>query len=234
MIAMSHVILHLGLCHAMTRVAPQTQMAVHVRLVDRLNRQQFDEVFTVPRHDSTMKVVEFDMPRGEYQIQISAPKYGCNAMDYLMFLPDRDRVIAETLSDGPAPATTPMLMEGEVPSTFLYLKPTFVIFPRETECNKAVPDPLPLDIQVENDQDAYYAWLYPDATNTTTPVVVALRLKTATGGSHYVRLHVPFPMPWGGWPSAVQFSLSENDVDGLAGEPVDTLLCPHMTITSAG
>jgi hypothetical protein len=39
---------------------------------------------------------------------------------------------------------------------------------------------------------------------------------------------------WEGWPSSIQFNVTEDMVDGLAGEATDTLLCPKLWETSAG
>ncbi len=63
---------------------------------------------------------------------------------------------------------------------------------------------------------------------------LALRLRTPTHQYHYVRLPVPFPVPWGGWPTSITIDVTEDMVDSLASDPVDTLLCPKMWRTSAG
>ena len=39
-----------------------------------------------------------------------------------------------------------------------------------------------------------------------------MRLKTPTHQYHYVRLPVPFPVRWEGWPSSIQFNVTEDMV----------------------
>jgi len=115
------------------------------------------------------------------------------------------------------------------------VQPTFVLFDkRAVACGKPIAQPLNSHIVVENDQDAYYAWFYNDVENAGVPQQLALRLRTPTHQFHYVRIPVAFPIPWGGWPSSIQFNVTQEMVDSLAGEPVDTLLCPRLWRTSAG
>jgi hypothetical protein len=65
-------------------------------------------------------------------------------------------------------------------------------------------------------------------------MTVALQLQTATGEEHYIRLKIPFPLPWQGFPADYQFSISEGVADGIATQPTGVLLCPRMTMTSGG
>ncbi|MEO6835654.1 MAG: hypothetical protein ABI231_07100 [Candidatus Tumulicola sp.] len=231
MIGLSHAILHVGLCAAIARAKPETTIAMRVALLDRRKTPRVDRIFRFERgDDDNPKVAEFDVPQGTYRLDVSVPKYGCAATDYLTFLPDHIRSINETLTTGPAPLVEPLLMEGASPQSFLYVAPTFVLLDKNaTGCNKPVGDLVPSHVVVENDQDAYYAWLYSDpATAGPTPVQLALRLKTPTHQYHYVRVPIPFPMPWGGWPSNVQFDVTQDEIDGLASQPVNTLLCLHL------
>ena len=140
------------------------------------------------------------------------------------------------MSDAPLPAPpTPALLSGEAPQSFLYVQPTFVLFDKsQVTCNKPLPAPLPTQINVENDQDGYYTWLYADATAAAGSQQLTLRLRTPTHQYHYVRLPIPFPIPWTGWPQSIQFNVMEDMVDSLAGEAVNTLLCPKLWRTSAG
>ena len=236
MVALSHVILHLGLCSSVAKLKPETTIAIHVHATDRRDQVIVDRNFRVERGDDEQRVVEFDIPWGIYRLEASVPKYNCNAADYFSFLNEHDRSITETLADGAAPPTMPMLLDGTAPQSFLYVKPTFVLFDKNAvACDKPVPDPLPSHIVVENDSDAYYAWLYNDvALPPGTVPLLALRLKTPTHQYHYVRIPIPVQLRWGGWPSSVQFEVSEDMVDELASDPVDTLLCPKLWSTSAG
>lgn len=239
MLGLSHVILHVGFCNAIARTGPDTTIPIRVRLIDRIGRTQFDRVYRVDRGDDPAAIVEFDSAFGIYRLSIEAPKYRCSATDYLFFMSDHDRNITENLSDAPPPPPpTPALVSGTAPQSFLYVEPTFVLFPKSSvDCNKPVPQPLPSHIVVENDQDGYYAWWYSDAPAATSgPELLALRLRTPTHTYHYVRIPIPFPIPipWGGWPTSIQLNIDEGMIDDLAGQPVDTLLCPKFWRTSAG
>jgi hypothetical protein len=235
MLGLSHVILQVGFCSAIARTAPNTSVALHVRVTDRIGRPQVDRVYRVERGDDPKAIMEFDSAFGIYRLAIDAPKYGCSATDYLYFIGDHDRSITENLSDRPTPPTQPTLLSGTAPQSFLYVQPTFVLFDkRAVACGKPIAQPLNSHIVVENDQDAYYAWFYNDVENAGVPQQLALRLRTPTHQFHYVRIPVAFPIPWGGWPSSIQFNVTQEMVDSLAGEPVDTLLCPRLWRTSAG
>jgi hypothetical protein len=223
--------LHVGLCTAIARAKPATPVALRVRLVDRRSIQRFAQEFRFERgDDDNPKVVEFDASQGTYRIDLSVAKYGCSASGYLTFLPDHDRSINIALTNAPAPLLEPLLMEGASPQSFLYVAPTFVLLDKNsTGCNKPVGDPVPFGVDVENDQDAYYASLYSDPSLAAHgPLQLALRLRTPTHQYHYVRVPIPFPTPWGGWPSNVQFDVTQDEIDGLASQPIDTLLCLHL------
>jgi hypothetical protein len=235
MLGMAHVILHLGLCNSMLKLRPQTTIPIQVRIIDKIGRPHLDKTFRVERGYEPTGVVEFNSPPGEYQMQIKAPKFACNAMDYVYFIPDHDRVISEQLVDGPAPQTEPMLLEGTAPPSFLYVAPTYVLFDKTTQCNKPVGDPIPVHMVVENDQDSFYIWLYPDASlYARGPEILAMQLQTSTGEDHYIRLKVPFPLPWHGFPDTVSFNVTEDVIDSVATSPTGVLLCPKLYETSAG
>ncbi|HZY96296.1 MAG TPA: hypothetical protein VFE35_04255 [Candidatus Cybelea sp.] len=236
MLGLSHVVLQVSFCGAIARAAPNASVALHVHVVDRIGRTQVDRVYRIERGDDSKAIVEFDSAFGIYRLDVDAPKYRCSAADYLFFMPDHDRTIVETLNDRPVPPPQPTLLSGTAPQSFLYVQPTFVLFDkRAVACDKPVPDPLPSHLVVENDQDAYYSWFYTDPSeNAGVPEMLALRLRTPTHQYHYVRIPIPFPMPWGGWPSSIQFNVTQEMVDSLAGDPVNTLLCPKLWRTSAG
>lgn len=230
MIGMSHVILHVALCAPALEAKPETNVAIRVRLLDRRTNVKLDRTFRFERgDDDNPKVAEFDVAQGTYRLDTSAPKYGCRATDYVTFMPDHDRSIAQTLSAGTPPPLEPLLMNGASPQSFLYVQPSFVLLDKNaTACNKPVGDLVPLRVAVENDQDAYYAWLYPDPGAAGRSVQLALRLRTATHQYHYVRIPIPFPMPWAGWPNEIRFDVTQDEIDGLASQPVDTLLCLRL------
>jgi hypothetical protein len=236
MLALSHVILHIGFCNSIARATPNTTIALRVRLADRVGRLPVDETFRVERGDEGIAIVEFDSAFGIYSLAIDAPRYRCSTADYLVFISGQDRSVTEKLSDAPAPPPPrPVLLSGTAPQSFLYVAPTFVLFDKsQVACNKPLPAQLPANAVVENDQNSYYVWLYSDPTASPGSQQLALRLRTPTHQYHYVRVPIPFPVPWTGWPQSIQFNVTEDMVDALAGDPVDTLLCPKLWKTSAG
>ncbi|MGA8575095.1 MAG: hypothetical protein WB609_05310 [Candidatus Cybelea sp.] len=236
MLALSHVILHAGFCGAIARLPADTTVALHVHLADRVGRSQVERVYRVQRGDESEAIVEFDSAFGTYRLDLAAPRYRCSATDYLFFIAGNDRSVTEKLADASAPAApAPVLLSGTAPQSFLYVTPTFVLFDKsQSVCDKALPQPLPTNVAVENDQDGYYVSLYPDPSASPGSQQLALRLRTPTHQYHYVRVPISFPMPPSGWPTNVRLDVTEDMIDGLAGDPVNTLLCPKMWRTSAG
>lgn len=227
MTGLSHVVLHVALCQAALASKPETSLAVRVRLFDARSNVKLDRTYRFERgDDDNPKIAEFDAGQGTYKLDLRLTKYGCAAVDYLALLPDHDRSVSETLAPGAPAPTMPVLMEGASPQSFLYVQPTFVLLDKNaTGCGKPVGDVLPLRVTVENDQDAYYTWLYADPSTGNRPVQLALQLRTPTHQYHYVRVPIPFPMPWTGWPNNVRFDVTQDEVDGLASQPTGTLLC---------
>ena len=235
MLALAHIVLHAGFCGAIARAPAGTSIALRVRLADRIGRVLVDKAYSFERGDDQEAIVEFDSAFGLYRLDLTVPKYHCSATDYAYFIAGQDRSISEKLSDAPAPAPpTPLLLSGTAPQSFLYVQPTFVIFDKSAvACGKPLPQPLPTHVVVENDQDSYYAWLYSDASGDT-PQQLTLRLRTPTHQYHYVRIPMQVPVPWAGWPQTIILNVTEDMVDGLAGDQVNTLLCPKFWKTSAG
>jgi hypothetical protein len=236
---LSHVFLHVALCSAILQQPPDTTVAMHVRMVYPMRHTgavKFEQTYTFKRESDPQTVVEFDIEPGLYALEIDAPKYGCSSRDFLELLTDHNRTVKETLVAGVPPLEPVLLLEGAAPLSFQSVKPTFVLLDKSVACNKPVGTPVSSHIVVENDLDGYYVWLYFDSVTDPEPgsVVLAFRLATSTGLFHYVRLKVPFPQPWGGWPSTVRFDVTEEMIDGLSTEKTDTLLCPKLWQTSAG
>lgn len=232
----AHIVLQATLCSAALRAAPETQIAIRVHAVDRTTRLTFDKTFQVERGYDPKKVVEFDVQWAVYRMSVVAPKYRCSANDYLVALPDTTRTVSENLQDGVAPIPKPaMLLAGNAPESFLSAKPTYILLDKRTAaCDKPIGDPLPAEINVENDPDGYYAWLTPNASTPRVPTTLALRVTSSTHQYHYVRLPIGVTTEWHGWPQTIQFNISEDMVDALAGKPADTLLCPKLWETSSG
>ncbi len=235
MLPLAHVVLHVGFCNAIGRTPSGTPIALRVHLADRIGRPQVDRTFRVERGDDPEAIVEFDSAFGIYRLDVAAPKYGCGTTDYLFFIAGHNRSVGEKLADPPLPSPPrPVLLSGTAPQSFLYVQPTFVVFDKSAvDCGKPIPQPLQSDITVENDQDAYYA-TFTSVSGGGGPQLLALRLRTTTHQYHYVRLPIPFPVPWSGWPTSITFNVTEDMVDGLAGEKTGTLLCPKLWQTSAG
>ena len=237
MLGLSHVLLHVGLCEAAARAKSQTMIPMHVRLAYRQAGPQpgieLDKTYRVERSDGDDVVIEFDVARGLYKMTLDAPAYNCAASDFIEILPDRDRSISETLKDGAGPVDPFVLLYGTAPMSFVYAKPTFVVFDKSVTCNAPVTAPLHVRIVSEHDRDSYYTWLYTDPSlGAQGSTVVALRLSTPTHLYHYVRLPIPFPVPWAGWPDNIHFDVTEDELDGLATEKTDTLLCPKLWETT--
>lgn len=236
MVGFAHVVLHLTLCQAAANLPASASIPVQIRLHFATNRlQPADQNFTIKRGEAMQHTVEFDAPRGTVRAVISAPSINCNAIDYWAFLSEQNRTIAETLVDGVPPEPHPLLMFGLAPQSFLYLNPTYVIFDKSTACNAQVGDPIPANFRVEDDDSSFYVWLNSDPDiDARGTVVVALQIATPTGEYHYIRLKVPFPHRWDGFAYSYTYNVKDDDVQWLAGQPVDTLLCPKMFMTSGG
>ena len=232
---LSHVILHIGLCSSIARTKAQTPVAIHVSLLDRGNVAEYDHVYKFARGEEDTTEVEFDVHRGTFRLLLDADNRKCTAYDYLFFMPDHDRNVTETLSDGVVDPTQPMLLSGAAPMSFSYVKPTFVLVDKSVACKAPIGTPLPTQIQVERDRDGYYTWLYTDPQiDALGSVTVALRLGTTSGQFHYVRVPMQFPVGWGGWPATIEFNVTEDQIDDLATDPTGVLLCPKLWKTSSG
>jgi hypothetical protein len=209
---------------------------LRVRLTDSAGRTDMQRTFHFERDDADPQaIVEFDAAFGIHRLDLEAPAYGCSAQEYLDLIPGHVRSVTETLARTPPPAQMPLLLSGTAPQSFLYVAPTFVLFDKSAvSCGKPIVPPLPSHVVVENDQDAYYVWLYNDTPSRPLgSEQLALRLQTPTHQYHYVRIPLPFPQPTGPWPSSVTLNVTDNMIDSLAVEPVGTLLCPKLWETSA-
>lgn len=232
-----HVALHLSLCSAITKKAAETPVAIHVRLLDQQNHTNFEKTFTVTRGYEDTRVVEFDTERGTYHLFVDVPKFHCSANDYPTFMVDVNRnSMSETLVPGVAPDLHPMLLSGSIPQSFVGEEPQFVFFDKATTgCNKPVGDVLPGNVKIDYDQEAYYASIFPDpAIEAKDSVYMALRLRTPQKEYHYIRIPMPYPVPWYGWPSIIRMNLAEEELTQLSHDPIDTLLCPKFLKTSIG
>ena len=235
---LAHVFLHVGLCNSIAKLPATAPIAMHVRLSFQKGEPPFDQTFKILRGEGQAAVLEFDAGRGVYRLQVETAKVGgCSAVRYLDIMPDQNRRVDVTLDDLPQPPPQPtLLMEGSAPTSFLYLKPTYVLFDKSAVCDKPIPAPLPSHIDVDYDQGAYYLAMYGDPSLVGANPLFALRLRTPTGLAHYVRIKLPFDIVgvWNGWPSNVHFNIDEDMIDEFATQKPDTLLCPKLWSTSAG
>jgi hypothetical protein len=225
--ALEHIFLHVGLCTAIARANPDAPIAMRVQMAYQQGGDEIDKVVRFTRGYDSQTVVEFDVPRNTYLLQLDVPKYKCATSDFIDVLSDLNRTVTETLTDGPpSPPLPVVIMDGAAPTSFLYAKPTLAIFGKGLACNQPITTPLTTHANVEYDLSAYYVSLYLDPTlDPAEQLVVALKLRTPTGLAHFVHVPIPFPVPWTGWPDTIHFQVSEDMIDGLATEKTDTLLC---------
>ena len=228
MMGLAHVLLHVGLCSAVARLGPQTTVPIRVRLALPTQPPSFDQTFRVQRGYGTDVPVEFDIGRGTYRLVVDVPKYNCSVIDYLDIIPDHSRTIVETLVDGIAPNRPMTMFEGTTPSSFTYAKPTFVFLDPGVKCGQPVGDPLPANVVTENERDGYYVSVYFDQALAARKPVVALRLRTATGLEHFVRIRIPWMFDWGGFANNAQLNITDDILDTIVGEKPDVLLCPPV------
>jgi hypothetical protein len=228
-----HVLLHLGLCGAVSSLPAETPVEIRVRLSDKTDRAILDRSFETIRGSGDEATVEFAAPWGVYRLEASVPVHDCNAVGYFVIQPKHDRAIAETLQDGPAPALTPLLLFGTGPTSFHEAKPQFVVLDGdEVACRHEVVDPLPARVSFEHQGDAYYATIDAIPTTVATPLL-ALRLQTPDHGYQYISL-VPLRPGTKGWPRSIRLNFDQKQMSLLAGKPTDTLFCPPLDETDAG
>jgi len=232
----AHVVLHLALCGAMQKAPAGAAIPVQVLLVDDHGNKRFNQTLTFKRYETTTTgTVEFDAPAGEYVMQMVSAPYRCSAVDWIYIINEHRRTISEQLSDGMAQLSHPMMLDGTAPQSFLYLQPTYVLFDKTLQCNQPVPNPIPAKVRIENDDDSFYVWIEqtPDLYQRGG-AQIALQMQTPTGDYHYIRLKIPFPTPWAGFPDNIQFNATVDEMDWLSGQPTGVLLCPRLFRTSAG
>jgi len=231
--ALTHIFLHVTFCAAIAAAPSGTEIPLHVVMLHHNGVSGYENVFRVER-EAQNAVVEFDITPGVYRLQIDVQKYGCTRFAYLNVLEGVNRKVSLTLDNPPPQPPEPVaLVDGTAPQSFVYLRPTFVLFDSSLACGQPITTPLPVRTDVEYDQGSYHLWLHDDpALLAKAPLVAALRLQTPTSTAHYIRVKISFPSPWGGWPNVFRLNVTEDMVDGLATESVDTLLCPKVWTTS--
>ena len=71
MLALSHVILHVGLCGSIARAPANATIGLRLRLTDRAGRRMLDRVYHFERGDEAESIVEFDSSFGMYRIDLA-------------------------------------------------------------------------------------------------------------------------------------------------------------------
>lgn len=218
----------------MAGLAPQTVVPMRVVLTDRVKRVTYDKTVRFARGTGNETAVEFDSSWGTYRIEMSAPKYGCNGVDYIDILPDHDRSMNTALVDGPADPAAPVLLAGSLPKSFASVQPTLVVFPETLRCNGLARDPQTEGVDNQVEQDAYYASMRtPSLYHQPIAVTLAVRFTAPSGGFHYIR--VPFRFSSGyTWPSVGELNIDDSIIGWVAQKTQDVLLCPKYYGTSVG
>lgn len=224
MVGFAHVALHVTLCSAAANLPPSATIPMHLHLEDSTQRQKFDQDFAVPRGDAMTHTVYFDAPRGTFRAIMLTANHACGFIDFWSFISESPRTIDETLASSPSPQQPIVLLQGSAPAAYLNAEPQFALLPKNTACAAPISDPPPANFRTENDGTSFYVWMSLDALQNS---VLALQVETPTGEYHYIRMRPPLHGGWGGFPSTIDFNVTEDAIDWLAGQPVDQLLCPH-------
>jgi len=233
-LGLEHIILHVGLCNAVARLAPQTTVAMRVVRSDRIDRVVDDRMVRFQRGTGNDARVEFDSSWGTFRIAMTVPKYGCNGVDFIDILQDHDRNMNTTLVDGPANAVAPVLVVGSLPVSFAYTQPKVLMFPATLRCNGLVSGAQTDGIDNQLEQDAYYSAIRtPALYHQPIAVTLAIRFTDASGGYHYVRVPWKFSSGYT-WPSIGQLNVDDAFIDWAAQQTEDILLCPKFYGTSVG
>jgi hypothetical protein len=215
----------------MLSLPPSTTIDVHLRIIDSTRRRDIKQDFSFQRGTGTSHNVEFDAPRGTYRVGLVAPATNCGFIDFLSFISEAPRTVHEDLVTTPPKQVPIVLFEGLAPDAFLAADPQFILFPKDTKCDTPVPDPPPpANVRLENDGSSFYVWMSLDEAMSG---LLAMQIGTPTGEFHYLRVRVHLD-PWGGFPDTVSLNVTQDQLDLLAGQPTDKLLCPKIYWSSVG
>lgn len=226
--ALSHIVMQLVLCNAATRLKTQAGVPVHVVMLDKVNRHVVDETVHVAASGAADGTAEFDVPWGTYlvQAQLHAGRAICSESKFFSVLPNHNRQLDMQLQNGVTGTPVPVIINGSLPSEFAYTQPTVVLFGKDAKCDSPVGTPLGANIDQQDDDQAYYANVYPSAAlMKNMPVTPALRLTDSSGGYHYLKMPSNFLEFGGRRPSQDELDVKDELIDFIAGKPEDTLLC---------
>lgn len=228
--------MHVVLCSSVIRQAANRDVPLRVVLTDKLDRTSLDQKFAVERGTTTQAPVEFDIPFGLYRAQVTSG--GCSAVQFISVLANVNRGVTVSLQQGATGnAPAPAIVQGTAPFEFSYVQPTVMVFPHTLKCNDPIGDPLPAQIDMDNEPDSYYAAIDPtQALRQAAPVTLVVRFADSHGGFQYLRVPLSEGVGWyTKWPILGQLNVSSDLIDMLASKPEDTLICVKMTkITESG
>ena len=205
MLALSHVILHVGFCGAIARTPAGTSVALRVHLADRAGRTQVDRVYRFERGDEAEAIVEFDSAFGSYRIDLAHRNIAARRPIICSLSP------ATTAA---SPKSSPMRRRrcSRHPSCSPARRRS-----RFSTCSRRSCSSIRARRRATSRCRSRCRATSPSRT-TKTPITsgstpirrphrrsqqLALRLRTPTHQYHYVRVPIPFPVPRTGWPSSV-------------------------------
>lgn len=235
--ALSHIVMHLTLCSAAARLKTQAGLPVHITVLDKIDREVVDETVRVATSGAADSTAEFDIPWGLYLAEASlrAGRTQCAGAQFLSVIADHNRQLSVTLRSTPAALPVPVIIQGDVPAEYSYTQPQVVLFGKGAKCNDPVGAPIDANIDQEDDDQAFYASLYPSASLLQNgPVTPALKLEDSAGGYHYVKIPNNFIQFGARRPGLSEIDIKDELIQFIAGKPEDTLLCfrTFETITS--
>lgn len=226
--ALSHIVMQLVLCKAAAQLKTRGDLPVRVSVVDKVNHHLVDETVHVAASGAADDTLEFDIPWGIYLAQASlhTGRTTCARSQFFSVLPGHNRELKIQLQDGLTGTPVPVIINGDLPSEFAYVQPTVLIFGKGAKCDAPIGTPLDVDIDQQNDDQAYYASVYPNAAlMQNMPAVPVLRLTDSSGGYHYLKMPSNFLEFGRRRPSQDQLDVKDGLIDFIAGKPEDTLLC---------
>lgn len=226
--ALSHIVMHLVLCNSASRAKTQADVPVRVTVLDKVNHHVVDQSVRVARSGAADGTAEFDIPWGLYaaQAQLHTGRITCSGVQFFSVLANHDRELTMKLQDGNVGTRVPTIIYGDVPAEFSYVEPQIVLFGKDTQCDQPVGTPVAAEIDQQDDDQAYYALVYPTAAlMQSMPVTPAIRLKDSSGGYHYLRMPKNFISFSHRMPGLNELDVKDELVQFVAGKPEDTLLC---------
>lgn len=225
---LSHIVMHLTLCSAAARMKNQSSLPVHVVVVDKIDRRLVDKTVRVATSGAADSAAEFDIAWGVYQAHASvrAGAVQCSGSQFFSVIADHNRQLNMKLQNSIAGMPVPVIIQGDVPAEYSYTQPEVVLFGKDTKCGAAIGSPIDASIDQEDDDQAFYASVYPtNSLMQSAPVTPALKLKDSVGGYHYVKVPNDFIEFRTRRPGLAELDIKDELIQFIADKPEDTLLC---------